>query len=220
MYEYYCVIFDFDGVIADTGPIHYRSWKKLAEELNVEYDTEFFEETFGQQTVPIVKKMVSEEITNEKAQKLGKKKEQYYRDMLGDDIQPLPGVKVLIKALHKLHFKLAIGSSAPRKNIDLLLKSLDLNNFFDIIIAAEDIKNGKPAPDVFLTIAKDLKLNQKNCLVIEDAPVGIKAAKIADMKTIALTTTHEEEKLKDADMVLKDLSEIDYNEIIKLLKND
>lgn len=218
MFEKYLVIFDMDGVLADTGQIHFESWVKMANEMGVKLTRKFFEGTFGQQSVPITRKLFGDKVDQAEIVKRANLKELYYREMVRDKLEPLPGVIELIRTLRENNFKLAVGSSGPPENVELLLTSLKIKEFFDIIITAADVKIGKPAPDVFLIVAKRLNLNPECCIVIEDAPVGIKAAKRAGMVTIALTTTHIKDELSDADLILKDLSYIELNDIIKLLK--
>jgi beta-phosphoglucomutase len=219
MFDQYCIIFDMDGVLADTGPIHFNSWAKMAkEQAKMDFSREFFEETFGQQSIPITRKLVGPEIDQALVVEWANLKEQYYREMVKDKLEPLPGAIDLIKNLKVMGFKLAVGSSGPKENVELLLTTLKIKPYFDVIITAEDVKIGKPAPDVFLIIAKRLNINPEYCLVIEDAPVGIKAAKEANMCSIALTTTHTKDELFDADFIANDLSEVKVEEIIKILK--
>ena len=217
MFGDYCVIFDMDGVLADTGPIHFESWVKMASEINVEFTREFFEETFGQQSVTITRKLLGDKVDDEELVKRAYLKEHYYREMVKDKLEPLPGVIELIKTLKDKKFKLSVGSSGPPENVELLLNSLQVKKYFDVIITADDVSNSKPAPDVFLIAAKRLQINPKNCLVIEDAPVGIEAAIRAKMKSIGITTTHDKNDLKSADLIVNDLSFISIEEILKLL---
>ncbi|MFX0071104.1 MAG: HAD family hydrolase [Candidatus Hermodarchaeota archaeon] len=219
MFENYLVIFDMDGVLADTGKIHYESWAKMAkEDAKVDYSRKFFEETFGQQSIPITRKLVGPEVDLTLVVKWANLKEHYYREMVKDKLEPLPGVIELIKELKSKKFKLAVGSSGPLENVELLLSCLNIKHYFDVIITAEDVKNGKPAPDVFLICSERLNIIPSNCIVIEDAPVGIQAAITAGMKSIALTTTHEMDELSIANFVVKDLSSVNTNTIIEILK--
>ena len=173
----FCVIFDMDGVLADTGPIHFESWVKMAAEIGVEFTREIFEDTFGQQSPTITRKLVGPEVDEFLVEKWASRKEFYYREIVRDKLTPLPGVIKIIKELKSEGIKLAIGSSGPPENVDLILSQLNIKTFFNVIITAAEVKKGKPEPDVFLIVAKNLNINPKNCLVIEDAPVGIKAAK-------------------------------------------
>ncbi len=217
MFDQYSVIFDMDGVLADTGPIHFDSWVKMANEIGYHFNKELFKKTFGVQSPTIVRKLVGDRIEQELVEKWAALKEQYYREMVKGKLKPLPGVKQIIQELKSFGFKLVVGTSAPRENVELLINALQLKEDFDVLITAAEVKNGKPAPDVFLISAEKLKIEPKNCLVIEDAPVGIKAAKRAGMKSIALTTTHEKSELFNADLIVKDLSEVSVQDIMLLL---
>ncbi|MFX0022990.1 MAG: HAD family hydrolase [Candidatus Hermodarchaeota archaeon] len=218
MFSNYCVIFDMDGVLADTGPIHYESWVKMATEIGMEFTRDIFEETFGQQSPTITRKLVGSEADEILVEKWASLKEEYYREMVRKKLVPLPGVISILKALKSEGFKLAVGSSGPPENVELLLSQLKIKSFFDIIITAVDVKKGKPDPEVFLNAANNLNINPQNCIVIEDAPVGIEAAKRAGMISIALTTTHNKAELNDANLVIKDLTEISIKDIKNLFE--
>ena len=206
-----------DGVLANTGPIHFKSWVKIAKEIGVKFTRDLFEQTFGQQSPTITRKLVGSEIDETLILQWSNLKESYYREMVKDKLEPLPGVINIINDLKSEGFKLAIGSSAPSENVELLLTTLKIKDFFDVIITAAEVKKGKPEPDVFLIVANFLNINPQNCVVIEDAPVGIQAANNAGMKSIALITTHNKEELFDANLIVKDLSFITISDIKKLL---
>ncbi|MGV9171600.1 MAG: HAD family hydrolase [Promethearchaeia archaeon] len=220
MFEQYLVIFDMDGVLADTGPIHFESWKKMAEEQGAEFTKDFFEETFGQQAVTITRKLLGDEYTQEKIEELAERKERYYREMVQGQLEPLPGVMDLIETLDQKGVKLGVGSSGAAANVNLLLTGLDIKDYFDVIITAEDVEKGKPEPDVFLQAAQKVSVKPRNTIVIEDAPVGIEAARRASMKTIALTTTHNRKSLIEADLVVENLKYVSINDIVDLINLD
>ena len=218
MFQEYGVIFDVDGVLVDTGPFHFESWVKMANEIGKKFTKKFFDLTFGQQSVPITRKLVGSKVEQHLVEKWASLKEQYYREMVKDKLEPLPGVLNLIKDLKNKNFKLAIGSSGPPENVELVVRTLNLTQYFDVIITAAEVEKGKPEPDIFLIAAKKLKLNPKNCIVIEDAPVGIEAAKRANMPVIALRITHCNVDLLDANLIVSDLSSVNIDDIIRLLK--
>jgi beta-phosphoglucomutase len=215
-YSNYCVIFDMDGVLADTSPIHFESWVKLGKEIGFEFTREFFEQTCGQQSPTIIRKLVGADIEQDLVEKWANIKEKYYREMIQQKLEPLPGAVELINRLKSKGFKLALGSSAPPENVELLLTGLKIKRIFDIVVTAADVDKSKPEPDVFLIASKKLKVKPQNCIVIEDAPVGIEAAKRAEMKTIALTTTYDWKELQDAQVILKDLAKVKISDILKL----
>jgi len=205
-----------DGVLADTGPIHFDSWVKMATEIGMDFTRDMFEQTFGQQSNTITRKLVGPEVEKSLVEYWANLKEQYYREMVKDKLTPLPGVIKIIKELKSEDFKLAIGSSGPPENVDLLLDHLKIKAYFDVIITAAEVEKGKPEPDVFLIAAKILNINPKNCLVIEDAPVGIEAANRAGMISLALTTTHNKEELDGAKLIINDFTEIELSDIKSL----
>jgi beta-phosphoglucomutase family hydrolase len=207
-----------DGVLADTGSIHYQSWVKMATEIGVEFTRELFEDTFGQQSPTITRKLVGPEVDEILVEEWADLKEKFYREMVREKLVPLPGVIRIIKELKSKGFKLAVGSSGPPENVELLLSQLKIKSFFDVIITADDVKKGKPEPDVFLHAAKILNINPQNCIVVEDAPVGLKAAKRAGMISIALTTTHNKAELDGANIIIKDLTEISIIDIKNLFE--
>jgi beta-phosphoglucomutase family hydrolase len=191
------VIFDFDGVVIDSHEAHERSWFMLAEELGQTLTRETFVSTFGQRNESILPLLGwAKEGDHGHIQRLGDRKESLYRDILrAVGIEPLPGVVALLEELKKHGIPCAIGTSTPRANVECVLELTGLASFFNDIAASEDVSRGKPDPEVFLKAAAKLSANPASCVVIEDAHVGIRAAKAAGMKAVAVTTTHPAESL-------------------------
>ena len=125
MFSEYCVIFDMDGVLADTGPIHFESWVQIADEIGVEFTRKFFNKIFGQQSTAIIRKLVGLSVDQNLVEKWANLKEKYYREMVKGKLEPLPGVIRILNELKLEGFKLAIGSSGPPENVELTLKSLN-----------------------------------------------------------------------------------------------
>lgn len=191
------VIFDFDGVVIDSHEAHERSWFALAAELGEELSRETFVATFGQRNESILPFLGwAEEGDRERIQQLGDRKEGLYREILrAEGIEPLPGVVALLEDLAAAGIPCAIGTSTPRANVECVLEITGLGGFFHDIAASEDVTRGKPDPEVFLKAAAKLGAEPAACVVIEDAHVGIRAAKAAGMKSLAVTTTHPAESL-------------------------
>jgi beta-phosphoglucomutase family hydrolase len=191
------VIFDFDGVVIDSHEAHERSWFLLAEELGQTLTRETFVSTFGQRNESILPFLGwAEEGDRERIQQLGDRKESLYREILrADGIEPLPGVVALLEDLKSNGIPCAIGTSTPRANVECVLDLTGLGGLFRDIAASEDVSRGKPDPEVFLKAAAKLGAAPAECVVIEDAHVGIRAAKAAGMKAVAVTTTHAAESL-------------------------
>jgi beta-phosphoglucomutase len=141
-----------------------------------------------------------------------------FREIANGKVGPLPGVKDFIAGCKTLGLPLAVATSAGRYKMNINLEILGFSNgTFDALISGEDICKNKPNPDIFITAAQKLGLDPQDCLVIEDAPSGVKAAKGAGCKCIALLTTFNREDLKEADIILKDLTETTINEIVKII---
>jgi len=135
-------------------------------------------------------------------------------------LQLFPGTADLIKALHKTNeYKLAIASSSPKVAIKTMAKHFELEELFDVLVSGEEVKNGKPAPDVFLRTAAVLNVAPTNCVVLEDAPNGIRAAKAAGMKAITVVnkTFYKSEDFGNlSDVLVHSLEEVDANVVEKL----
>ncbi|MHC4333099.1 MAG: HAD family hydrolase [Planctomycetota bacterium] len=213
------VIFDLDGVLIDTAKFHKQSWFDLAEKEGFEITSEFFYETFGMQNYQIIPILAKHDVSPEEVHRLSKWKEQRYRDLIEDAQILAPGADALLAYLKPSGFLLAIGSSAPRKNMDFVLERIGVADYFDAFVVGEDVENGKPAPDTFLKAAEKLSLPPECCVVVEDAVAGVQAAKSADMRVIALTTTRPREDLTHADLIIDSLADLKPDDFINLIED-
>lgn len=180
------VIFDLDGVIVSTDELHYQAWKMIADQEHIEFNHRINHRLRG------VSRMDSLNIILEKANKtysdtekldMATRKNNYYVELLKSlsEKDVLPGVVEVLHALHQQGIKTAIGSSS--RNTKAILKYIGLEKSFDVIADGNDIKNSKPAPDVFLKAAEKLDMHPSSCVVVEDALAGIEAAK-RDRKSV------------------------------------
>lgn len=209
------VIFDFDGVVIDSHDAHGRSWFALAGELGHDLSHETFVSTFGQRNESILPFLGwANEGDGERIQLLGDRKESLYRDILrAEGIEPLPGVVALLNDLKANGIPCAIGTSTPRANVECVLEITGLAGYFADIAASEDVSRGKPDPEVFLKAAAKLGADPAACVVIEDAQVGLRAAKAAGMKALGVTTTHPAESLapETPDRIVASLEEVNVS---------
>lgn len=212
-------LFDLDGVIVDSSQFHYESWMKLGEEVGFVMTPEFFRKTFGQRNDFIIKQLVPN-ATDDQIAAWGARKEELYREVARGRLVPLPGAMELIRGLKELGFKLAIASSTPRINIAFAIEQLSMGDLFDDFVGAEDVKRGKPDPEVFLTAAQKVGVPPEKCVVFEDAVAGVIAAKRGGMKCIAVTTTNPREALEEAgaDLVVDSLTEVTPHKVASLLE--
>ena len=212
------VIWDLDGVIADTAPFHFAAWRELVESRGRGYTEKDFQHGFGLRNDDILRYLFGD-LTSEEIETLSKKKEDIFHSKIKDNIKPLPGVLRLLEILRKEGFGIALVSSAPIENIELILSSLDIGKYFACIVSANDVTKGKPDPQGFLLAAERLGIEPSHCLVIEDATAGVKAAKAAGMKCIAVTNTHPQEALAKSDLVTDNLEKISSKDLQLLLFN-
>ena len=214
-------IFDWDGVIIDSHDAHKQSWFALADELGKTLTDAQFSESFGMRNEAIIPGLFAWADADDHAriQQLADRKESLYRESLRHSgLDPLPGVLDLLDSLDAAAMPRAVGSSTPHENIRTALQLCGLEGRFHGVTAAEDVSRGKPDPEVFLLAAKSLGVKPSQCVVFEDAHVGIAAARAAGMKCIAVTTTHARETFGDsADRIVDSLSEITAADIVSLL---
>lgn len=203
------VIFDMDGVLVDSAQAHRRSWQLLAEQTGRTITDQQFASTFGQPSRQIIRQLWGPHLTDQLVAELDQRKEQIYRQLIAHRIPTMPGALDLIRRLQQAGAKLAIGSSGPPANIDLVIDSLGIRQSFSAIVTGMDVTRGKPDPEVFLLAAKRLQLPAHRCAVIEDAPAGILAAHRAGMAAVGLVGTHPPEKLASADLLVHSLDQLD-----------
>lgn len=211
------VIFDLDGVLADTGWAHRQAWYDLAEREDLDMSDEFFTSTFGMQNYQILPMLYGRDLPRGQMDRLSDWKEQRYRDLIVEKLTSPPGGERLLNELRNAGFLLAIGSSAPKANVDMVLDRLNVRDYFTACVTKEDVSNGKPAPDTFLMAARKLELPPHRCVVVEDAVQGVEAGKAAGMPVIALTTTRDRSALTQADMIADGLGELKAEDFKTLL---
>ena len=216
------VLWDMDGTLVDTAEHHFHAWVRICREYGKEFTRADFTATFGKRNPEIIDYLFDGKIQGPEADKLGHQKEEYYRaESTKTGIELLPGVLNLLKSLNELGAKQAIGSSAPRGNLELILKLTGIGKYMQAMVGMEDTQRGKPDPQVFLIGAEKLKIQPQNSVVVEDAIAGVQAAKAVGMKCIAVSFVghHSEEKLKSAgaDRIVKTLSELDGDDFYKLV---
>lgn len=215
------VIFDWDGVIIDSEDFHHRTWKLLSEEEGLILPPGAFELSFGmrnEQIIPNIFKWAQAEDTS-RIQMLADRKEALYRKLVRQEgIEPLPGVRELLDALEAAGIPAAVGSSTPRANIDAVMEVIGVTAKFQAIVAAADVRQGKPHPEVFLTAAKRLGRPPECCVVIEDAHVGIEAARAGGFPVLAVATTHPIESLSAADECHAGLTTVTVESLRALIK--
>ena len=214
MNEIYGVIWDMDGVMIDSVPFHYRAWQAVFSKRGKNLDKSISEKPFGH--IDTIKSVMGKEISDTEIKAIALEKEVLFRELIRENLHPLPGVISLLKDLRNAGFKLALASSSPRQNIKLILDGLGANSYFDTVVSAEDVSRVKPDPEVFVLAAARLDLDHNRCIVIEDMPAGVNAAKSLGMLCIGVATNRPVEMLREADIVVKSLSKVTLQDLFGL----
>jgi beta-phosphoglucomutase len=218
------VIWDVDGTLVDTAELHFRAWMALAAELNKPFDRADFGATFGLRNPEILRQLFDTRYTETQVAELGERKESFYRALARAGVGLLPGVGRLLESLREAGFVQAIGSSAPRANLDLILDLTGTAPFFSAVVSMEDTSRGKPDPQVFQLAATRLQTLPAHCVVMEDAPAGVVAAKAGGMKCIAVTYVgpHSKDSLRNAgaDQVVQTFGELTAASVRSLVDSD
>ena len=213
MSEGMAVIWDMDGVISDTGPYHYRSWRDVMAGRGVEVTEEDFRRSFGQRNDTIIPGLMGREMSQNEIEVISLEKEIHFRRIARGKLEPLPGVVTLLESLRKEGYQIALASSAPMANINLIIEKLGIRECFSTVVGGEYVIEGKPSPMVFLTASARIGIDPARCLVIEDAVAGVTAARRAGMFCLAVTNTHPAEGLREADLVVNSLEEVRVEDI-------
>jgi HAD superfamily hydrolase (TIGR01509 family) len=210
------VIWDMDGVIADTGEQHYQSWLFAFRKQGSVFSPQEIKDHFGQRNDIIIRAALGSKTTPQLVESIAEDKEIYFRQKAIGRTIAFPGVLELLQRLEKLGIVSAVASSAPQENVLLILKELKLEKYFKATVYGLEVAEGKPSPQAFLLAARKLQVEPVNCLVIEDAVAGVLAAKSAGMKCLAVTNTHEGKDLAQADMIVSTLQLVGIDDIERL----
>lgn len=215
----WAALFDWDGVVVDSMKPHEDSWIQLAHERGLPLREGDFERGFGMKNREIILGLYAWTDNADDADALGDRKEFLFREILKrDGLVILPGVRALLEDLRLHDIPCVIGSSTPRANLDCALVIGGLSGLFCASICAEDVQQGKPAPDVFLKAAAAAGVTPDCCVVLEDAPAGIAAGRAAGMKVLAVTTTRPPDKLAQAHRIVASLTEIRASDLRQLVE--
>jgi beta-phosphoglucomutase family hydrolase len=210
------VLWDMDGVIADTGIYHFQAWQDVFGKRGASFTWEDFQRGFGRRNDTIIRSTIGKNISPEELDAIAEEKEANYRERVSRNITPLPGAVALIKALREQGVRQAIASSAPLENIRLIIGGLGIEECFQAIVYGREVSVGKPSPEVFLLAARKLGAAPDGCVVIEDAVAGVAGAKSAGMKCLAVTNSHARGSLKEADIVADSLEGVGLADLAAL----
>jgi HAD superfamily hydrolase (TIGR01509 family) len=213
------VIFDFNGIIVDDEPIHLRLFQRVFAEEGIDLD----EATYYQRYLGFDDRGAflagfhdhGRAVGSAKLQALIARKADYYREAIRNHVAIFPGVRALVQDLAR-QVPLAVASGALRQEIETILQTANLLNYFHAIVSAEDVQQGKPEPEIFIKALAALNgandsasaIAPINCVVIEDSKEGVRGARRAGMKCLAVTNSHPPELLQEADAIVSSLEEV------------
>lgn len=180
--NYKAFIFDLDGTLADTMPVHYKACQIVCNEHGFDFPEDYFYKEAGKPTLEVFRNLVKMLGKDIDGNILGQSKEEKFLELI-NLVTPLE-IVAKIALDHKGKIPMAIGSGGQRYSVDLTLKVINFDGFFDSVVSCDDVKNHKPHPDTFLKAAKEMGVDPKDCVVFEDGDPGIEAAKSAGMQWI------------------------------------
>jgi beta-phosphoglucomutase family hydrolase len=184
------VIFDLDGTMVDNMMIHHRAWQRKLAELGLDFTIEEVKEKVHGVNDEILIRLFRDRFNAEQRQQIADEKEAAYREIFLPEIKLIAGLPAFLEQLKEAGIPLAIGTAAPADNMNFVLDELQLRPYFRAAFHAGDVRQGKPHPEIFQKAAAALDLSADDCLVFEDSPTGIEAARRAGSKAVAITTTH------------------------------
>ncbi len=211
------VIFDMDGVVVRTGSIHHVAEMKILKDIGINITLEEVNSYSGVAAEVYFHDILKKHNKSANVEELLEKKYKIVYSLLEDGVPVIPGVLELIELLKKNNIKVALASGSTRKFVNFIVSKLNLKKVFDVIITLDEIKNSKPNPEIFLLTTKKMNVDTKDCLVIEDAYLGIVASKRAGMKCIGFINEESgDQDLSKADLIVDDLNEITLDKIQNL----
>ncbi|MGZ8520736.1 MAG: HAD family hydrolase [Candidatus Binatia bacterium] len=219
------VIFDFNGIIVDDEPIHFELFQKVLAEEGIELTNDAYYARYlgfdDRGAFSFGYREHDRPLSQLKLAELIARKAVYYQEAIRNHVAIFPGVKKLVADLAQ-SLPLAVASGALRNEIETILTTANLIHHFKVVVSAEDVERGKPEPDIFLQALAALNahdgkpIQAKQCVVIEDSKEGIKGARRAGMKCLAVTNSHAAELLGEANLIVKSLEEVGLARLAQL----
>jgi beta-phosphoglucomutase len=199
-----------DGTLADSTNADFLAWQRLFSHYNKELTFPGYVPLLGMKSVQIVKDFLPVK-NDEEVQFALTKKLVFFHEIISENgIYPVPFADVFLKQIKQYNIPLALATSSRKAKMEMVMAKLNLLSFFDIVVTSGDVKNGKPAPDIFLKAAEKLSVSPTNCIVFEDAANGVRAAKNAGMKCVALASHHAIDSLQEADLVIDTFENLSF----------
>lgn len=214
----FAVIFDMDGVIVDTNPFHKETINQFCKKYGFQLtDEELRTKIYGRTNREWITALFGK-LTEQQLEAYAFEKEQMFREAYAAHIKPVEGLIAFLEMLEQNHIARSIATSAPRANVDFVLKGTGIGKYFNIILDESMVSHGKPHPEIYLKSAKALNLPNQQCIVIEDSLSGIQAGKASGSKVIGITTTHAPDEMMDTDLVIDNFNSLTLAKLTTLMR--
>lgn len=212
------VIFDMDGTLIESTEADYKAWERVFNNYGKSLTYPEYVPLLGIRSADVIKNQIGI-AGDEDVKRILREKFDYFTEYTDENpIKPVLAAELFLKSLAHYPVKVALATSSRKEKMMRVLTALNFLQYFSAVVTGEEVHNGKPAPDIFLKAAERLELEPEDCMVVEDGPVGVAAAKRAGMKCLAITATHPAEKLLQADVVINTYENANFLEISKRLR--
>ncbi len=214
-------LFDMDGVIVDNRDAHLRAFEHFAARHGVtDFDARTLLPCFGSTNAVIMARLFGrDDLPADEVERFSREKEEIYRELYDPIMRPAEGLVDLLEALRAAGMRIAVGSSAPRINVDFVLERCGIASYFDAVASGSEIARSKPDPEVYLLAARKLGVDPHDCVIFEDAFVGLEAARRAGAKAVAIASTFPRELIEargDYDLLIDGFSGLTVADLQRL----
>ena len=202
------IIFDMDGVVVDNHQYHFKTWMALSKKYNFELNAQIYRDHYNGKTNSDLMRMIFGQLSDPELKKYSDEKEDNYQSLYLAHMKAHTGLLDFLSYLQQKNIRIALGTSAPTKNVDFTLDTLDIRSYFEAIVDGTQVQRGKPDPQVYQLCAMRLGLDPKDCVVFEDSLAGLESGSLAGCKIVGVATSHEVQELKiKTEFVIHDFTE-------------
>lgn len=214
------ILFDMDGVIIDSNPAHKKAIVQFCEKYHKRLsDEEMKQYIWGRTNKEWIRHLFGEDLPDAQLRIYADEKELLFRTIYEPDVRLLNGLHDFLELLKTNNIAMAIGTSAPRANVDFVFEHTGIANYFDAVLDESYVTIGKPNPEIYIKAARALNFDPADCIVIEDSLSGVEAGKRAGCKVIGITTTHSDAELAQADVTTADFTSLTLDDLSNLFKS-
>jgi len=211
-------IFDMDGVIIHSNPYHKIALHQFCEKYGYHLtEQELLAKIYGRTNKQWITNLFGRNLSPAELEFYAEEKEGMFRELIKNDIKPLAGLRDFLEQLNAQNFARAIGTSAPRSNVDFVMSKTQLADYFPTVLDDSFVDHGKPHPEIYLKCAAALGYAPEDCIVFEDSLSGVAAGKASGAKVVGVATTHTFEELKETDFVINDFTDLNAIALVKSL---